>query len=163
MFCIKNGRCYANVTPQEPAEKEAHTISFIIPDECWFETKPVITSPNYIPLYTGDQRCTVDIWVDPADMDDLEVELYDYIGEGITRKPQPVTVNGLEGYDAFYESNTELFYELRLDVSSYGFTDADGYDASRIRVVVHCDKEEDIQAVVDGEMIQSVIKGIIVE
>lgn len=163
MFFIKNGRYYANVTPQEPAEKKARTISFIIPDGCWLENTPAITCANFIPLYAEDRSYTVDIWVEPADMDDLEAELYDYIGDEITRKPQPVTVNGLEGYDAYYESNTELFYELRLDVSSYGFTDADGYDASRIRVVVHCDKGADIHAIVGGQLVQAVINEIIVE
>lgn len=127
-------------------------ISFAIPDGFFLESEQETTHENGLSAWTPDMRCRVD-WR----IDEYDVSPYD----GLNRLFSPnsglnpqggierISVNGLSGFSALYETETAQFLEARLEAGEGGQL-----------IVIIQDHKKDIVSLIRSKEIQAVLSGL---
>jgi hypothetical protein len=107
MIRFQNGRFYT------------HGISFTIPNGFQLETEPDFVYEYGLGAWTPDKSCYVEWNVEEGCLG-TEKELSDLFQEPseirLLSDIQPVSINGLPGYQAAYKKNQQYFFEVRLSL-----------------------------------------------
>ncbi|MCD8197348.1 MAG: hypothetical protein LUE24_09355 [Lachnospiraceae bacterium] len=158
MFQFKNGRFYANVKPQR--------LSFVMPQGCWLDTMPLVMSQELLPLYSPDMKVNIDLWAEREDEADTKERLTDLVkhnSDCVLVEPRAITVNGIAGYETFYAAGKKQYYDVYLNVSSYGLVDSKGESINRVRMLLYTEDGGDIYEIVASDSVQAALHGIKVE
>lgn len=158
MFQIKNGRFYANVKPQR--------LSFTVPQGCWLDTMPLVMSQELLPLHSPDMKVNIDLWAEREDAVDTKELLTDLVKHNpncVLVEPRTITVNGITGCEAYYVAGNKQYYDVFLNVSSYGLVDSKGESINRVRMLLYTEDGGDIYEIVASDTVQLALHGIKVE
>lgn len=132
-------------------------IAFHVPDGFFLETDPEDEAlPWGISLYAPDQTYNVRLYWEEASMGSEE-ELNDMLSDGeyvILSPVAPLTVNGLEGFHAAYQSGGYGYYEARFDLSP----NEDGLEA--FIILVCTDRKETIGQIQQRKEFNELIRSL---
>lgn len=144
MLLYKNGRFYVD------------KLSFALPDNVYLQTDD---APTYyasgLELKSADEKISLSVY---ADLEDLPSKGYidDLLSNPIfIRKSETrqISVGGLQGHYAYYESGAHNHCEYRFDAEPTE-------QCNGITILVYVDKSVDIVNICQGELVQQLIQSV---
>ena len=144
MLLYKNGRFYVD------------KLSFALPDNVYLQTDD---APTYyasgLELKSADEKISLSVY---ADLEDLPSKGYidDLLSNPIfIRKSETrqISVGGLQGHYAYYESGAHSHCEYRFDAEATEHCNG-------ITILVYVDKDVDIVNICQGELVQQLVQSV---